>query len=431
MTGTWSYSTPLRRGLGVLVIGVAGFVVWSFATEINGAVVASGQIAVEARLQAIQHPDGGLVRELHVRDGSTVRAGQKLLSLDGTELQAQRTVTQRALAELIARIDRLSAEILGSRTIAYRADLPEGLSASTDVSAIRAAETALFEARRYTLQKTLAQIAERQVQTTAMIAGRERQLEAAHRQLELVSDDLATQESLFERGLIENMRLSALRREEARLAGDIGELEASLAEARSAIAGFEVEGLRLEAVFREAAQAELRELQPSELELREQLSLVETRIGRLDLRAPMAGTVLGLQIHTIGGVVPSGAEIASIVPMDVPLIFTVEIDPTQIDQIYTGQEAMIRFPNFNATLTPEVEGRVTTVSADAVRDPANDRRFFVAELALVEGADVALGDNVLQPGMPVEAFISTDPRTPASFLLKPLADYWVYAMREE
>ena len=177
--------------------------------------------------------------------------------------------------------------------------------------------------------------------------------------------------------------------------------------------------------------ASLRAVRVRPAEIRERLRLVETQISRLVLRAPMTGTVLGLQVHTVGGVVPAGAEVASIIPADVPLILSVEIDPGQVDRVHSGQEAMIRFPNFNARTTPEVEGLVTTVSADAVTDPATGRRFFIAEVKFATGAEAALGEVELQPGMPVEAFIRTDARTPASFLLKPMADYWAYAMREE
>ena len=140
---------------------------------------------------------------------------------------------------------------------------------------------------------------------------------------------------------------------------------------------------------------------------------------------------MGLQAHTVGGVVPAGAEIASIVLADVPLIFSVEIEPCQIDRVRSGQDTMIRFPNFNSFITPEVEGWVTTFSVDAVADPATGRRFFEAELALSSDADAALGGGELLPGMPVEAFIQTDSRTPASFLFKLIADYWVYALGEE
>ena len=427
----WSANRPLAKGLLILSLGIGGFVAWSTIAQIDGAVVAPGQVAVEARAQAIQHPDGGLVVALHVRDGSRVAAGDPVLTLDGSELLAQQVVSQRSLIELLARMDRLRAEIRGVEEIAFGGELQDYASKAADVASILADETALFEARRATLDQTEAQLGERQVQTEAIVAGRERQLDASRRQLTLIEEDLATQESLFERGLTESTRLSGLRREAARLDGEIGELEAGIAEARSAIAGFEVERLRQEAAFREAAQAELRELQPREAEIRERLRLIATQTNRLVLRAPMSGTVLGLQVHTVGGVVPAGAEVASIIPADVPLILSVEIDPGQIDRVHAGQDAMIRFPNFNARTTPEVEGLVTTVSADAVTDPATGRRFFIGEVEFAPGAHDALGDVVLQPGMPVEAFIRTDARTPASFLLKPMAGYWAYAMREE
>ena len=419
------------KGLLILSLGIGGFVAWSTIAQIDGAVVAAGQVAVEARAQAIQHPDGGLVVALHVRDGSRVAAGDPVLTLDGSELLAQQVVSQRSLIELLARMDRLRAEIRSAEAIAFGEELRGYAREAANVDGILVDETALFEARRATLDQTEAQLRERQIQTESIVAGRERQLDASRRQLALIEEDLATQESLFERGLTDSARLSGLRREAARLDGEIGELAAGIAEARSAIAGFEVERLRQEAAFREEAQTELRELQPCEAEIRERLRLIETQTNRLVLRAPMAGTVLGLQVHTVGGVVPASAEIASIIPADVPLILSVEIDPGQIDRVHAGQDAMIRFPNFNARTTPEVEGLVTTVSADAVTDPATGRRFFIGEVEFAPGAQAALGEVVLQPGMPVEAFIRTDARTPASFLLKPMADYWAYAMREE
>ncbi len=427
----WSPRRHLAQGFAVLLVGLGGFAAWSIATEINGAVVASGQVAVESRRQAIQHPDGGLVIALHVRDGSRVEAGAPILTLDGTELMMQQAVARRELVETLARLDLLLAEIRGSETVMYRNELRELGASVENLDTILSDETALFEARRATLRQSDEQLKERQVQTRAVASGVERQLEASRRQLALIQDDLAVQESLFEQGFTEKSRVSVLLREVARHEGVIGELEAGIAQARSAIAGFEVERLRNQAVFREAVQVELRDLQPREVELRERLRMIETQIGRLVLRAPMSGTVLGLQAHTVGGVVPAGAEIASIVPVHVPLIFSVEIEPGQIDRVRSGQDAMIRFPNFNSFITPEVEGWVTTVSADAVADPATGRRFFLAELALSSDADAALGGGELLPGMPVEAFIQTDSRTPASFLLKPIADYWVYALREE
>lgn len=427
----WSPRRFLFRGVLTLVLGLGGFAVWSVLAQVNGAVVASGQVSIEARQQAIQHPDGGLVVMLHVRDGSRVAAGDPILTLDGTDLIAQRAVLQRQLIEILARLDRLAAELRQQDAVSYRQELLDMESVLPDLASVLQAESLLFAARRATLDQTDAQLAERQVQSQAIVAGRLGQLDASQRQLAQIQDDLAAQETLLERGVISNARVSELRREAARLDGSIGELIAGIAEARSGIAGFELEKLRQRALFQEAAQGELRELQPREAEIRERLRIVDARIGRLVLRAPMSGSVLGLRVHTVGGVVPAGAEIASIVPTDVPLVLSVEIDPGQIDRVSVGQEASIRFPNFNASTTPEVFGQVTTVSADAFSDQSTGRRFFVAELSLNEGAADLLGDVVLHPGMPVDAFIQTDVRTPASFLLKPVADYWAYAMREE
>ena len=431
MAAAWSPSKPLRRGLIALALGAGGFLAWSILTEIDGAVVASGQVAVEARRQAIQHPDGGLVEAIHVRDGSTVVAGDPILTLDGTDLIAQETVTRRELVETLARQDRLAAEIRGEASVTFRPELQEMAADSSSVAEILRDETALFAARQSTLEQSDTGLAERQVQTEAVISGRARQLEASRRQFALIRDDLEAQESLLSRGLTENSRVSALRREAARLEGEIGELEAGIAEARSAIAGFEVERVRQRAAFREAAQGELRDIQPREAELRERLRLIETRIGRLTLRAPMDGRVLGLQIHTVGGVIPAGAEVASIVPTDVPLVLTVEIDPRQIDRVHIGQDARIRFPNFNARTTPEVDGRVIMVSADVIDEPQTGRQYFLAELSFPDDTETTLGGEPIIPGMPIEAFIRTDARTPASFLLKPFADYWAYALREE
>ena len=217
----------------------------------------------------------------------------------------------------------------------------------------------------------------------------------------------------------------------ARLDGEIGDLEAGIAEARSAIAGFRVERLRLEASIREEAQSERRDLEVRIGALEQELRLVETRIDRLVLRAPMSGTVFGLQVFTVGGVIAPGAEVASLVPSGAPLVISVEIDPMHIDQVRVGQEAVIRFPALNARTTPEIPATVHFVSADAALDAVTGRRLYGAELSINPDAMDLLGGVSLQPGMPVEAFVQTDARTPASFLLKPLADYWAYAMREE
>jgi HlyD family secretion protein len=427
----WSPRRYITAGLLVILLGLGGFVAWALTTEIDGAVVASGRVEVEARRQMIQHPDGGLVAAIRVREGEAVAAGQEILVLDGTELMAQRALLDRELLEVWAKLDRLGAETRGDATLTFRPNLAEKAAAAPEVAALLADETAVFATRRTTLDQTLRQLGERARQIEASIAGRERQLAALRTQRDLVKQDLEKVQALLAEGLAESARATALQREEARVDGEIGQLEAGIAEARSTIAGFEVEKLRLQSSWLETAQAELRTLQPQEVELLGRLRVIDTQIDRLVLRAPMAGTVLGLKATTVGGVIPAGGEIAGIVPEDTPLVLLVEIDPAQIDRVRPGQAAAVRFPNFNARITPEVPATIKTVSADTIADPATGRRFFLAELTLDPAASAALGAQALLPGMPVEAFIRTDARSPASFLLKPLADYFAYAMREE
>lgn len=431
MAGPWSSRPHLLRGLAGLGVGLGGFALWAVLSEINGAVVATGEVAVEARRQAIQHPDGGLVAAVNAKEGQVVAAGTPILTLDGTELAAQRALNRRDLAEVIARLDRLKAELIGASRISYEPDLLAMAGEVPGLDQLVAEETILFNARQATLRQSTAQLTERIRQARAEIEGRSRQLLAARQQIALIREELSVQEDLLAQGLTLRTRVLALQREAAQLDGEIGQFEASIAAARSAIAGYVVERLRIEAEFREKAQGELRSLQPKEAELREKLRVIDTQSRRLVLRAPMAGAVLGLQAHTVGGVIPAGGEVASIIPSGTPLVLTVDVDPRQIDRVHAGQSAKLRFPNFDARSTPEVDGSVIFVSADAMAEPNTGRRFFRAEVALAPGARSALGNRELVPGMPVEAFIQTDARSPASFLIKPLEDYWAYAMREE
>ncbi|MBZ4023555.1 hypothetical protein CKO11_13920 [Rhodobacter sp. TJ_12] len=428
MTMDWSPRRFLLWGFVTLFLGLGGFVAWAVATEITGAVVASGRVEVAARRQVLQHPDGGIVAAIEIRDGDSVIAGEPLIRLDGTELEAQKSLLQRQLYEALAQMDRLQAEVLDHEHLTYRPELTQIAAARPEIARLLQDERSLFESRRDTIRQTLAQFDERKVQTEALIHGYTRQIAAQQRQLDLIEQEIRDQDSLFERGLTQFARVSTLRRAGAELEGEIARLEASIAEARSAIAGYEIQRLRTIATRREEAQDALRELQPQEIRLRENLRVVDTRLGRLVLRAPMSGRVLALQIHTIGGVVNPGSDIVSIVPRDTPLIFTVRIDPRQIDRVRPGLPASIRFPNFNSRITPSFSGYVSTVSADTVSDPQTGAAYYTAELEL---SDASLAGFDLQPGMPLEAFIETGARSPASFLVKPFTDYLSYALRED
>ena len=415
--------------LAVLGVGFGGALAWASVAEIAGAVIATGSVEVEARLQAIQHPDGGLVAAIPVRDGTRVAAGEPILELDGSELAAEEALLARQLLETRARLDRLSAEERDAPDIVFR----DAITATDDsvVAAIQTDERRLFVTRREVLEQTMAQLAERREQTGAWVDGTRRQAEAARRQLALVRDEARAKEALLERGLIPKPEVLRLLREEARLEGLIGELEAEIARGRSAAAGYEIERLRLLADRREQAQSVMRTLQPREAELAGRLRVMRTRLGRLVLRAPMAGVVHGLRVFTVGGVIAPGTEVASIVPEGVPLVLRVRVEAGQIDEVQPGQEVTMVFPSFNARTAPEFTGHVRTVSADALVEEATGARFYTAEIGLTGDSEAAARTFGILPGMPVEAFIQTRMRTPVAFLLDPFTDYVRHAFREE
>lgn len=426
----WSPKSYILKGSLILILGFGGFVAWATQTQIAGSVTTSGQVEVEARKQSVQHPDGGRIAEIHVREGRQVAQGAPLLRLDGVELEAQRAILLRPLYETWAGLDRYRAETRGDARVLYREEL-RAAAQDPEIAEALESETRRFEERRAALEQTLAQLDARRQESEARIAGDQNQMRSKQVTLASLRDDLERKRHLQSRGFGTQDPVAELHRQISETEGEFLALQSSVAQAMSVIAGLEAEALRIKAEWREAAQREMRALQPREAEYREQLRLIDTKIERLVLRAPMAGQVLGLRAHTEGGVIGAGAEVAAIVPADAPLILQVRIEPVDIDRVHVGQEATLRFPNFNARITPEAPGRVERISADALEDPATKLRFFTAELKLEPGAEEILQGKALTPGMPVEAFLRTDVRTPASFLFKPVTDYFAYAMREE
>ena len=418
-------------GMLALIFGLGGFVLWSVSLKIDGAVVASGQISVEAKQQAVQHPDGGIVKHIYVREGAFVEIGEPLLLLDGASLHTQQTVLKRKRVEARARIERLFSEISGSDELNYSPKLIEMGTGIEGFEEILTNEKMLFDARKTIIDQTKTQSQIRQTRTENVISGLQRQLVATKKQLKLTQKDLDAQERLQAQEFASKTQLRVLYREAAKHESELGQLEASIAESRNTIADHEIEWLRQKTKFQEDAQSELQELQVKQAELIENIDLNSIKLNRLVLRAPMSGRVLGLSANTIGGVIQAGTEIANIVPSSMPLVVNVRIDPLQIDRVSIGQEVRIRFPSFNAVTTPEVYGKIKNISADVISDPNSGASFFTAEITLDEQAKLDLAELELVQGMLVDAFIRTDERTPASFLLKPIFEYWMYSMREE
>lgn len=430
MTQRPTYSARVPMAVGFLALGllIGGIGVWSVRTQIAGAVIASGMIVVENNRQVVQHAEGGTVGTIAVRDGARVEAGDLLIRLDDTLLKSELAVAELQLVELQARRGRLEAERDDADRIDFQPDL---LANSTDIAAEQIeGQRVLFAARRETLLREVTQIEERIKQTHNQIEGTEAQLNALAIQEELISSELADQESLLERGLVQAQRVSTLRREAARLAGEIGKLTADIAQLKGEIASLDIEKLKLENTRRENAIVELRDIQFRELELIERRRSLLERLSRLEIRAPVSGVVYGSTVFAQNAVIRAAEPLMYVIPQDQPLIISARVEAIHIDQVQVGQPATLRFTAFNQRLTPEVSGRILAVSADVFQDEVTGLNYYRVELAPLESETAKLENHELLPGMPVEAYLRTADRTPLSYLTKPLTDYFGRAMRE-
>lgn len=426
----WSMKIPALVGFAALAILVGGLGLWAVKTRLAGAIVSSGVIEVQSNRQVVEHPDGGVVGEIFVRDGDVVASGEMLLRLDDTFLSSEQTIVEAQLFELLTRRVRLQAERDGLSSQELAARLHEVQTEySIDLDLIEGQQN-LFDARVDTLSKQQEQLNKQLVQIESEIEGTQAQLVSLRRQVELIEDELEDQQSLLKRGLTQTSRVLALQREEASLTGEIGRLEAAVARLKGQIASTEIQIVELTATRREEAITTLRDVQAQVAELSERRLSLSERLTRLDIRAPVSGTVYGSQVFALQSVVQPGEPMMYVVPQDTPLLVAARVDAIHVDQLHVGQPVALRFPAFNQRETPELDGQVKNVSADTFTDEKSGFTFYRAEVVMNDGELDRLNGQELLPGMPVETLIKTDERTPLSYLVKPMADYFNRAFRE-
>ncbi len=428
---SWSARIPLFVGfLGVAIL-VGGFGSWATLTKIAGAIVASGRIEVAQNRQVVQHPYGGVVADILVQEGDAVTAEQVLIKLDPVEWQSKKAILESELFELMARQGRLIAERDGTSEIKFPEELHTRAATDPDVRELMEGQTNLLRARDETISRETEQLSRQREQLNNQIEGVDAQAAAMEIQRNLIAEELASQQELLDKGLAQASRVLALQREQARLAGSVGELIARKAQTNTRITEIEIEILKLTTHRREEAITQLRDLRQRELALMEERRALDERLNRLDITAPVSGIVYDLAVFARRSVISPAQPLLFLVPQDRPLVIAAQVDPIHIDMVYVGQEVTLRFPAFDQRNSPDVFGRVTKVSADAFSDKVTGATFYRAEIVLDEGQTDRLPEGaVLLPGMPVDSFIRTDDRTPLAYLLRPLTSYFSKAFRE-
>ena len=416
----------LRRRIafafGLIALLALSCGVWATTTPIAGAVIASGVVVVESNIKKVQHPSGGIVALIPVKNGDRVRAGDTVLKLDDTQARANLGIVVSQLVQLTGRKARLEAE----RDLADSIQFPPDFLAGEEARAIAEGERRLFAHRRAFKKGQVAQLTERIGQIKEEIKGLSAQRDAKQIESDLMVEELDRLQALRKLELMAINRILAAQRDLTKLKGEWGALVAQLARAQGQISEMELQIIALDQNMQTEATKELREIEARMAELAERKIAAEDQLKRVVLTAPQDGIVHDLAVHTVGGVIGPAETVMTIVPSRDELSVEVRIATSDVDQVHLDQIAKLRFSAFNQRTTPEIEGRVTRIGADLTRDAQTNSVFYVVRIR-PEGMPTSVK---LVPGMPVEAFVATGERTALSYLVKPVTDQFARAFRE-
>lgn len=412
-----------------IVIAAGGATLWSIAVPLDGALIASGTVAVEGNIKKVQHGTGGVVAQINVVEGQTVKAGDVLVRLNDTATRASLAIVMNELIALRARLARLQAERDSARAMMLPVDLEAALAANPQFAKVVEGESTLFGARTAARNGQKQQFGERIKQLREEIAGLRDQMGAAQGQLKISRDDVSAIDAI-DANLVRRPRRSELEREVYRMEGMVGELRSKIAQGLGRIAETELQISQLDRDTATEVAREIREVETRIAELAEKRMAADDQLMRIDVRAPVNGVVHGLAVNTVNGVIAPGEAMMTIVPTGQSLIVEARVAPTDRDQLYAGQRTRIRFPGLNQRTTPEILGTVFRVPESATVEPQTGATYYLIGIRMTETDLAALGSIRLVPGMPTEAFIATGERTFASYLLKPLMDQMERALRE-
>jgi HlyD family secretion protein len=413
-------TAPIATGVTIVVLffGVLG--AWAGLVPLSSAVTAEGQIKVSSHVKTVQHLEGGIIREILVREGDTVTEGQPLVRLDNTQSSASLELTRGEHDALKSLEARLIAERDGADTITFPADL-----VTRTVAAIAGQQT-IFTSRRTALLGQFDILDQRMEQFNAEIKGEQAQVDSFTRQAALLTEEMAGVEELFKRGLERKPRLLSIQRDIATVEGQRGEQLSRIAKAGQGIGEMKMQRADLINKQRSEVATELRDVQTKLADNEEKLRAATDIHKRIEIVAPEAGKITNLRHFTLGGVVKPADPILDLVPMDDTLVIETQLRPLDIEEIHPDLPAEVRLTAYKQRRTPTVHGVVTYVSADAMTNEKTGQPYYVARVEVPQATNLALA-----PGMPAEVMIVTGKRTALAYLLDPINDSFARAFHEK
>lgn len=417
-------------GLTAVVIVFVFFGGFGARAPLDSAAIAPGRVATESSTKPIQHLEGGIVREILVKESDSVKEGQVLFRLEPTQARANAGIVRKQIDADLA----LEARLIAERDLAETVAFPDVLLARRAIAETAAAmvdQERRFRERRTTLDNDTKILRVRVEQTTKEVDGLERQQTAIEDQLENIASDIKNFTQLLEKGLYSKSKLNALKRERSRLEGQLGAVQGEIARNEKIVEEAALQIRQAQQKYVDEAARELPEVRRRISQTEDRLSVAEDIVSRVEVKAPKDGIVQAIKVHSPGAVVRSGETLAELVPIGDKLIMAARVSPLDVDNVAPKQSAEIRFPAFSMRRIPTVLGTVETVAADAMLDEHTKEPYYLARVVVDTGTMPAEARENLIPGMPADVLITTGERTLLQYLVGPISDLFAKSMREQ
>lgn len=417
-----------RLGFGIIFVVFGIFGSWAAFAPLGSASNAPGVVTVQTYRKTVQHLEGGIVKELLVHDGDTVKKGDPLIVLDDSQVGAEYEMNRSQLVAAKATEARLRAERDGNAAIDFGDALEPNTKRGQEA---QLSETLVFNARRNSRLGEIAVLQERIGQLNEQIKGLGAMIGTKNSLGKSYTSEIGELSDLLSQGFVDKQRLLDQERKFDMLKSEIADHQSTITKTRLQINETQLQIVQLTKDFNSDVAKQLAETQTKVYDLQERTAAYKDRLSRIVIRAPEDGMVIGMTVHTVGGIVRAATPLLDIVPSVSDLIVEVHVLPVDIDRIGVGKTAKIRFSAFNSATTPEIDGVVTQVSADRLTDERTGAPYYLARLRVTEEGERKLGDRKLVPGMPADALISTGERTMLQYILQPARNAISESMIEE
>lgn len=426
-TGTRS---PTRVAVWALALGVLGAAAWAALAPLDEGVPAPGVVVIDTRSQVVQHLSGGIIKAVPVREGQQVKQGELLIQLDPAAAKAAFEVARQRYLGLRAMEGRLLAERSGAARIQWHADL-QAAAADPAVQQMQLTQELLLQSRRASLSAELRGIDESILGLQGQLKALTATLASRRRQLELLRDELGNTRELVREGYVPRNRQLELERNEAELMAQIADGMGSTVRTERSMGEQRQRAVMRQQDYRKEAETQAADIDREVQADAERLHAATDELGRMDIRSPADGQVVGLNAQSLGGVIAAGQKLMDIVPVTQALLLEARVAPHLIDRVHTALPVDVRFSAFANSPLLVVRGRVESVSSDLLTEPRTGAGYYLARIAITAEGRQVLGARQLVPGMPVEAVFITGERTLLTYWLHPLAKRLAAAMKEQ